>query len=194
MQVFRSGHLGKSLAAGLLLALWGCGSSRGTSALDVVPEAPVVQVGERLPLQVLTTEEVAGEPEWEVVETYGGGLLQSRGLQVTYLAPASAGIYHLRLRAPKAGGGTLKQDLAVLVRPSLKLEGATVVPGGSHTFVVRQKGLPRGTFTWSVEEAEGGSIGSDGSYRAPAASGTYHVTATSTELKDVAITAAVTVR
>jgi hypothetical protein len=69
-----------------------------------------------------------------------------------------------------------------------------VPPGGTQTFTVRQKGLPRGTFMWSVDEPEGGTIGPDGSYHAPATAGTYRVTATSTEDKEAVISAVVTVQ
>lgn len=182
----------------VLLGMLGmaCGASRNASALDVSPEAPRVGVGERILIQGFGSGEVAGELEWEVLETYGGGLLQSKGNLVTYVAPASAGTYHLLLHAPKVGGGTLKLEIPVLVRPSLKLEPLTVTlpPGGIQGFVLRQKGLPRGTFTWTVEDPEGGTIGPDGSYHAPSTRGTYHVTATSTEDREAVVTATVTVQ
>jgi hypothetical protein len=185
-------------AATFLFALLGisCGASRDASALDASPEAPIVNVGERIQIQGIGSDEVAGELEWEVAETYGGGLLLSKGVLVTYVAPPSAGTYHLLLRAPKVGGGTLKRTIPIQVRPILRMEPAEamVSPGGSRTFAVRQKGLPRGTFTWSVEDPEGGSIGPDGIYHAPATKGTYRVLATSTEDKEAVIAATVTVQ
>lgn len=186
------------LGATCLFVLLGisCGASRDASALDANPEAPILNVGERIQIQGIGSEEVAGELEWEVVETYGGGLLLSKGAVVTYVAPPAAGTYHLLLRAPKAGGGSLKRTIPVQVRPVLRMEPAetTLSPGGTKAFAVRQKGLPRGTFTWSVEDPEGGSIGPDGIYHAPSTRGTYRVIATSTEDKDSVISATVTVQ
>jgi hypothetical protein len=162
----------------------------------VTPEAPIVQVGERIALEALASEDQVGETEWEVVETYGGGLLQTKGPHVTYVAPPSAGTFHLRLRATVPGNGTLKQEIPIRVLPQLKLEplNPSVAPGGVVVFSVRQKGLPRGTFAWSVEDADGGSIGPEGSYQAPAARGTYRVTATSTEDKTASVSTTVTVQ
>lgn len=173
-----------------------CGTSRNASALDVNPETPRVTVGERIQIQGIGSDEVAGDLEWEVVETYGGGLLHSKGPLVTYVAPASAGTYHLLLRAPKAGGGTLKLEIPVQVRPWAKLEPAAVslAPGATQMFNLRQKGLPRGTFTWTVEGPDSGTIGPDGLYQAPAQQGTYRVTATSTEDKETVLAATVTVQ
>lgn len=196
MQLRTRLQLGFIAAALLGAAGISCGASRNASSLDVNPEAPRVTVGERVQIQGIGSDEVAGELEWEVVETYGGGLLHSKGPLVTYVAPPSAGTYHLLLRAPKAGGGTLKLEIPVLVRPWVKVEPATVSlpPGGTQTFTVRQKGLPRGTFTWSVEDPDGGTIGPDGVYQAPAQPGTYRVTATSTEDKETVLAATVTVQ
>ena len=174
----------------------GCGPSRSSAAFEVTPETPTVLVGERLALEALASEDQAGDTEWEVLETYGGGLLQTKGPRVTYVAPAAAGTYHIRLRALRPGSGSLKQDLAILVVPQLRMEPAnpTLAPGGTANFTIRQKGLPRGTFSWAVEEPEGGSIGADGHYRAPAARGAYRVTATSTEDKTATVSTTVTVQ
>lgn len=173
-----------------------CGASRGASPLDVNPEAPTLTVGERIQIQGVASDEVAGELEWEVAETHGGGLLQSKGALVTYVAPPSAGTFHLVLRAPRVGGGTVKLEIPVLVRPLLKMEptSAQIPAGGAQHFLVRQKGLPRGIFTWSLDEPEAGTIGSDGVFHASGMRGTFHVTATSTEDKDAVITATVTVQ
>lgn len=174
----------------------GCGPTRSGTPFEVTPEAPTVQVGERIALEALASEDQTGETEWEVVETYGGGLLQTKGTHVTYVAPPSAGTFHLRLRATAAGNGILKQEIPIRVLPHLKLEphNPSVPPGGVVVFSVRQKGLPRGTFAWSVEDVDGGSIGPDGTYQAPAAPGTYRITAISTEDKTAAVSTTVTVQ
>lgn len=196
MQARTLPEFGMRILVLVALAAVGCGPSRGSASFDVTPEAPSVLVGERLTLEAQASEDPGGDIEWEVVETYGGGLLQTKGTRVTYVAPPSAGTFHLRLRAARPGSGTLRQEVPILVLPSLRLEpsNTALAPGSSVTFLVRQKGLPRGTFAWSVDEPEGGSIGPDGTYRAPALRGTYHVTATSTEDRNASVSTTVTVQ
>jgi len=170
------------LAACLGILTLGCLSGSSDQGMVVNPSAPAVRVGEQLALTAEPLEDLAQEPEWEVQETYGGGFLQSRGFHVTYVAPVSAGTYHLVLRASRADGSRLKvvQELLVLPFPQMEPAQARVAPGGTLAFTVRMKGLPRNTALWSVEEPNGGSVSEDGLYQAPPVSGTYHVRATST--------------
>jgi hypothetical protein len=165
-----------------LLAMTGCLSGTNDQGMAVSPAAPAVRVGEQLALAAEPLEDLAQEPEWEVQETYGGGFLNPRGFHVTYVAPVSAGRYHLVLRAGRADGSQLKVVAEILVLPVPQIEPsqAKVAPGGAQAFSAHMKGLPRNSATWSVEEANGGSVGEDGVYRAPLTSGTYHVKATST--------------
>jgi hypothetical protein len=177
-------HVPKLLlpVACLSLLTLGCLSGSSDQGLAVTPAAPAVRVGEQLALVAEPLEDLSQEPEWEVQETYGGGFLNSRGLQVTYVAPVSAGKYHLILRAGRADGSRLKVLQEILVLPLAQVEPsqARVAPGGTQAFVARMKGLPRNTVLWSVEEAQGGAVSEDGLYKAPQAPGTFHVKATST--------------
>ncbi len=195
MQV-RSGGIFRVLLPGVLLLAAGCGSDRSGDSFSVNPPVPMVVVGERLSLSALPLEELSGEIEWEVMEPNGGALLHSQGRTVTYIAPGAAGTYHLRLRGTKVGGGGVRQDQTITVRPVAHLEPASIsVPrGGSVQFAFRQRGLARSGVIWSVEEGEGGTVSSEGLYQAPAARGTYHVFATSFEDKSVAVSATVTVQ
>lgn len=182
------------LVPALLVALLGCGSGQN-EALVVDPADPVVHVGERLPLSASAQEELQGEPEWELLELHGGGLLKSQGWKTTYIAPASAGTYHLVLRGTRTGGTRIKvvQQIVVLPQPSIEPASAEVAQGASQSFTVRMKGLPRNTATWAVEEPGGGSVSPEGVYAAPAQPGTYHVTATSALDPRVSVTATVRV-
>jgi hypothetical protein len=164
------------------LVLLGCLSGSSDQGMVVTPAAPAVRVGEQLALTAEPLEDIAQEPEWEIEETYGGGFLNSRGFQVTYVAPVSAGRFHLILRAHRADGSRLKvvEEIVVLPAPQIEPSQARVAPGGTLTFSARMKGLPRNTVLWSVEEASGGSVNEEGVYKAPMGSGTYHVKATST--------------
>lgn len=173
----------------------GCLSGSSDQGMVVTPSAAAVRVGEQLALVAEPLEDLSQEPEWEVEEAYGGGFLQSHGFQVTYVAPVSAGTYHLVLRANRADGSRLKvvQEIVVLPFPQVEPAQARVVPGGTQAFTARMKGLPRNTVHWSVEESQGGTVSEDGVYHAPAASGTYHVRATSTLDSDIFAVATVQV-
>ena len=165
-----------------LLVMLGCLSGSGDQGMVVSPSAPAVRVGEQLALTAEPLEDIAQEPEWEIEETYGGGFLNSRGLHVTYVAPVSAGRYHAILRASRADGSSIKvvEEILVLPSPLIEPSQTRVQPGGTQSFSVRMKGLPRNTVTWSIEEPNGGSVSDEGVYKAPASPGTYHVKAAST--------------
>jgi hypothetical protein len=185
--------LGMALAAGLLaLACGGGSSSRG---LLVEPEAPAVRVGETLSLTVQPQAELAGDVEWEVEERYGGGLLQSQGLRVTYVPPETSGTYHLHLRATGKDGRVQKEvvEVRVVASPSLEPASPRLQPGAAIQFRARMKGLGGSGTTWAVKEPEGGEITADGRYTAPARPGIYHVVATSTVDPTATATATVTV-
>jgi len=168
------------LSSALLLAL-ACGGGRDGRTVAIEPEAPAVLVGETLALSAHPQADLGGDVEWEVKEAYGGGLLQSQGLRVTYVPPEAAGTYHLVLRGTGRDGRPFKQDVEVRVLPSAQLEPMSprLQPGQSLQFRVRMKGLPRDAAVWAVEEAAGGDIGPEGRYTAPRKPGVYHVTAAS---------------
>lgn len=179
------------LGLGLLSS---CGSGLQES-LAVTPANPVARVGETLTITAQPLEDLAAEPEWELQELHGGGFTQSRGYMVAYVAPPSAGTYHLIARAQRPDGSRVKQTITVRVLADPKLEPAhpVLAPGATLTFSCRMRGLPRQTVTWSVDEVEGGTISPEGLYQAPARPGTYHVTATSTVDPSVSVTVKVRV-
>lgn len=175
-------------------ALSGCGSGIQES-LAVTPAAPAVRVGETLTVTAQPLDDLGTEPEWEVQELHGGGFTQSRGFAIAYVAPPSAGVYHLVARFTRADGSRAKQTVLVrvLADPKVEPSSAALNPGGTQPFSARMRGLPRNTVTWSVDEAEGGVVGPDGLYQAPTRPGIYHVTATSTVDPSVTATAKVRV-
>jgi len=168
----------KTVAFTGMMLLLACGGGRDREGMAIEPDPPVVRVGETLSLAAHPRIEGAGAVDWEVQEMYGGGLLQSQGLRITYVAPEAAGTYHLILRAQ----GRPKQVVEVRVVADASVEPASVrlAPGGSCQFQVHMKGLVRDTAVWAVEEAEGGEISPEGRYTAPHRPGLFHVTATST--------------
>ncbi len=179
----------------LSLTALGCGSGNPNEGLAITPPAPVGRVGESLAISAQAMEDLATEPEWEVQELHGGGFTHSRGFNITYVAPPSAGTYHLVARATRPDGSHLKQimEVRVLADPRIEPSTATLFPGGTQGFAVHMKGLPRNTVTWSIEETGGGQISSEGQYLAPGQSGIYHVIATSTLDTSVSVTATVRV-
>lgn len=187
MSVLQKGFL--ALALGLLLA---CGGGERNGSFTLEPAAPVVGSGEQLVIAAQPMQDLGGDLEWEVQEPYGGGLLQSQGSTVTYVAPETAGTYHLILRAPRRDGRLLKQTVAVQVVGTSTLDpgACRLSPGGQTRFTAHMKGLPR-TVRWSVQEPGGGEITEGGEYTAPARPGTYHVSAASTV--DPSVTAQATV-
>jgi hypothetical protein len=65
--------------------------------------------------------------------------------------------------------------VTVFVTPST----SSVFVGGSQNFSASVFGTSNTAVTWSVAEANGGTVSSTGNYTAPATAGTYHVVATS---------------
>jgi hypothetical protein len=181
------------ILAGCLALALACGGSREVQAVAIEPEGAAVLVGETLALTATPQAVLGGDPAWEVEETYGGGLLQSQGLHVTYVPPEAAGLYHLVVRVPERGGRILKQtvEIRVLANPTLEPASPRVHPGFTLLFRARMKGLPRDTAVWAVEEADGGEVTPDGRYTAPHRPGMYHLTATS--VSDPAVIARATV-
>jgi Galactose oxidase, central domain/Kelch motif len=75
-----------------------------------------------------------------------------------------------------AGGSSTPDQIEVAINP-----GAIYLDqGGTQTFTATVKGSSNGAVSWSVQEGEsGGNITSTGVYTAPAATGLYHIIATS---------------
>lgn len=185
-------NLSLSLSLSLLLVgTIGCAPDAQES-LAIQPAAPSVRVGEQLSIQAQPLEDLT-EPEWEILETHGGGFVRSRGLNITYVAPQAAGTYRLVARAKRADGSNMKQVVEVVVLPLLRIEPAapTVAQGGNVTLSATIKGLSKNSVTWSVEP-NGGSVSPDGVFTAPRTRGLFHVQATSTQ--DPNVTATVSVR
>jgi hypothetical protein len=175
--------LSRSLLLVLALpSLLACGGGADQSSFAVAPESRVVAVGDQLSLTAQPSVDLASDVEWEVQETYGGGLRNSQGEHTVYFAPPAAGTYHLILHGVKPDGRRLRQvvEIKVLALPAVEPGTVQLAPGGTAAFTATMKGLARNTVTWQVEEAGGGEIASDGRYTAPSKPGTYHVAATST--------------
>jgi len=169
--------------------LVGCGSS-APEAVSLEPDPPTTQVGERLQLRAIPNENLLTEPGWELLDYNGGGLLSTRGLSTTYLAPNHAGTFRLLIHAKRPDGSTAKVQREIRVLPIFKPDPATAMlqAGQAQTFTVKVKGLIRSDVIW---KAEAGTFSEGGIYIAPSEPGTYHLTATSAA--DPTVSATVTV-
>ena len=185
-------HLKCILGLTLLFTL-ACGGGADSTPFLVEPQTPVVSAGERLQISAQPTMDLGGEVEWEVQEQYGGGLLKTQGQLVTYVAPETAGTYHLQLRANKLDGHKLKQTVTIQVVATSAIDPphARLAPGAGLDFTVQMKGLVNGAMRWTIREPDGGTVTESGHYTAPGHPGTFHLRATSVE--DPSLTAQATV-
>jgi hypothetical protein len=88
------------------------------------------------------------------------------------------------------GGGTpSNQTVTVAVDPST----ATLTTSQSTQFAAAVTGTIDTTVTWTIDEASGGSVATNGTYTAPGTAGTFHVRATSHADSRVSASATVTV-
>jgi hypothetical protein len=79
------------------------------------------------------------------------------------------------LTACGSSGGSASQAVTVFVTPST----TNIFIGKSQQFTANVFGSSNTGVTWSVTEANGGTVSSTGNYTAPMTAGTYHVVATS---------------
>ena len=179
------------LPLALVTFLVGCGSS-APEVVSLEPDPPTVQVGERLQLSATANENLAAEPEWELLDYNGGGLLSTRGMSTTYLAPNHAGTFRLLIRVKRPDGSSAKIQREISVLPVFKPEPATALlqGGQAQTFTVKVKGLVRSDVIW---KAEAGTFSEGGIYIAPSEPGTYRLTATSAVDPNVSATVTVIV-
>ncbi|HEY6808705.1 MAG TPA: hypothetical protein VI160_07945, partial [Gemmatimonadales bacterium] len=164
-------------------------------AVSVSPRTAATTTGRALTFVATLTGAAPGQSTavtWSVQEA-GGGTVDGAG---GYTAPAAAGTFHVVATsvadATKSASATVTVTaIAVKVAPN----PATTPAGGTVAFSATVSGTVAGQstlVTWSVQEgAAGGSINSSGQYTAPAATGTYHVVATS--VADTSRSAAVAV-
>ena len=87
------------------------------------------------------------------------------------------------------GGDDDKEKVNISINPA----AATIKASATQSFTASVTGTKNTAVSWSVVEANGGSVTSSGVYTAPAVAGTYHVTATSVADKKKSATATITV-
>lgn len=129
---------------------------------------------------------------WTVQET-AGGTVTSAG---KYTAPATAGTYHVKATsvADTSMNGIATITVRAVAIQMTQTPSAALNQGATFQFLAGVTGTVTNGVVWSVDEGTtGGSITTGGLYTAPAASGTFHVTATADANSSVKTTFAVTV-
>ncbi len=161
-------------------------------AVAVSPKTAATTTGRTLNFSATVTGTVTGQSTavtWSVQES-GGGTVDTTG---HYTAPASAGTFHV---VATSAADTTKKDTATVTVTTIAVavapKTAATTTGGALTFSATVTGTVTGqstAVTWSVQEANGGTVDTAGHYTAPATAGTYHVVAISaadTTKKDTA--------
>lgn len=178
--------------AGLVLIV-ACSKSSDTTPPTVVAIAQAsadLQVGQSTTFTANVTNNSNTAVTWNVIEA-DGGTISTAGV---YTAPFKSGTFHVQ--AVSAADTTKKAQASVVVSSSIMttITDGTVGLGTGKTYQFKasvQNDTWNQGVTWSVKEANGGSVNASGTYTAPATAGTYHVVATANS--DLAKTASATV-
>lgn len=191
-------RIAMALAIAAAIGVSGCGG--GSTSSSAPPPPPLITVtvspNNITVLQGATqafTAKVTGTTNtavtWSVANS-SEGTIDSTGL---YTPPQNeAGTFYViaTSQADSAAAGT-----AVITVPAAQVTidpvAVTLHPGGTRTFAATVSGLTNTAVNFTVQESAGGVINSAGLYTAPAASGFYHVVATS--VAETMITASATV-
>src|ERR1700688_4657998 len=171
-------------------------STKSASAIVTVPQQVAISVSPgtasiQSGAQQQFIASVSGSSNTAVAWSASGGTITISGL---YVAPRAAGTY--TVTATSAADSTksasavvtvaLPQQVAVSVSPI----SASIQSGAQQQFIASVSGSSNTAVVWS---ASGGTITTNGLYRAPSAAGTYTVTATSASDSTKSASAIVTV-
>lgn len=104
----------------------------------------------------------------------------SSSLVIAAAQPSDAGSYTVVVSNSAGSTTSAAATLTVEGLAVVTVSGAaTVGTRGAITFTAGVTGPANHAVTWSVQEAAGGSIATNGTYTAPSDAGTYHIVATS---------------
>ncbi|MBI4911359.1 MAG: IPT/TIG domain-containing protein [Acidobacteria bacterium] len=146
-------------------------------SVAVSPSSATVLAGQTLAFTA-TVSNTPNTAVWWTVQEAGGGSVDSAGV---YTPPLAGGTYHVvatsQADISKSATATVTvPGVAVAINPGQTIVATT----GTQWFTARVTGAANPAVTWSVVEADGGSIRANGQYTPPATPrGAVHVTATS---------------
>lgn len=191
-----------ALTIAVALGLWGCGGSTTSSSAPAPTPASVINVTVS-PSSVTVlrdatqafTAKVTGTSNnavtWSVSGS-SGGTIDSAGLFTP--PPNGAGTF-LVIATSQANSAAWGEAVVSVPMPQVTIDPAVVTlrPDGTQMFAATVSELTNTAVNFTIQQSAGGLINSAGLYTAPAASGFYHVVATSTEETTVTASATVTV-
>ena len=159
-----------------------CGSGEVAALIDITvsvePGSIGVPVGGTQQFTAAVRGASDGSVVWSVLEGPKGGAISPDGL---YTGPSAQGTFHVV--AASNADGTKSASATVLVSESsagveitIDPPSAAIVPGETVRFTATVAGTSDRSVVWSTD---GGSVDQSGLFTAPAAEGTFHVTATS---------------
>ncbi|MBS2021080.1 MAG: Ig-like domain-containing protein [Deltaproteobacteria bacterium] len=166
-------------------------------SIAINPTSATVQVGQTQQFTATISGASNTAVNWTVSES-GGGSVSASGL---YTAPATvpSGAVHVVATsvadASKSATATVSVSAAPVVSVSISPTNATLLLNGTQQFTATVSGTSNHAVTWSVTEAQSGTISAAGLYTAPATlpPGQVHVVATSVADASKSATAVVTV-
>ena len=128
---------------------------------------------------------------WSVQEGTRGGSVDAQG---RYAAPSAAGVFHLTATSvvdtsKKATAQVSVNSVAIVVSPTV----GDLEPGSTQQFTATVTGSVNHNVAWSLQEGTGGSITNTGLYTAPAATGIFHLVASSAADSTRSLTITITV-
>ena len=193
------------LAAGT--AFLACGGSPADASGDGAPGTGVVAVAVApssvstapasvIPFTAAVTGTTNRSVTWTVAEA-GGGTVDGTG---QYTAPSTTGVFHVVVTSSADPTKTATAQVTVTTQPTIAVSisppSASTTTGATVAFtatVTGTTGSQSTAATWSVQEANGGTVDASGRYTAPTSAGTFHVVATSVADTARSATAAVVV-
>ncbi len=167
---------------------------RSKPSVQVQPSSATLPPGANLQFTAAVSNMADASLAWSVRETDGGSVTQA-GL---YTAPAGAGTYHVvatsQAKPYISAESTVSVAAPVAVSVSIAPAAAAVRSCQSVALTATVTGASDTSVTWSVQEANGGTVSASGVYTAPSNAGTYHAVATSNAdpSKSAAVAIAVT--
>jgi hypothetical protein len=152
----------------------------GPLTVLIHPGSPSLRTG----AQQSFVAEVKGSPDpnvvWSVQEASGGAVDQLG----VYTAPSAAGTYHVVATADADHKTYAVSTVTVIEGPiiigvTVSPRAANLTEGATQLFAAALTNTQVTSVVWSIQEGNGGSIGTDGTYIAPANEGVFHVVAVS---------------
>jgi hypothetical protein len=163
-------------------------------AISIAPRSAIVSASASQQFSAQVSGAADSGVLWSIAEASGGAITPD-GL---YTAPATPGTYHVmataRADVSVAAVATVTVPVPAGVQVSVNPPSVVVLPGQTAVFAARVTGTPDGRVAWAVDENGGGTIDANGTYTAPATTGTFRVTAKSVADPSAVSSAAVVVQ